>query len=264
MASAGIDFVPGGNEGGTGRLKASMVVARDIVRTMYERELRPGDRYLSEAEALQRHKVGRGTYREALRFLELQGVIVMRAGPGGGPEIRQPGWPHLASTIALLLQFADAPLRTILEARIAIEPGMAELAAAHATDEEVAQMAADLDDLEANLGAYRAFNDAYLRFWRNLARSSHNALLEFLSPALRAIVNSAGFVPNEPYRVQLLGRLRRIHETVAAHDPKAAWAEMRELEVEFYERLTSGYPRQVERVVSWTELEAVSSTRPVA
>ena len=47
---------------------------------------RPGDHYMSEAEGIAAHSVSRGTYREALRFLEMQGVIVMRAGPAGGVE----------------------------------------------------------------------------------------------------------------------------------------------------------------------------------
>ena len=38
--------------------------------------------------------------------------------------LSQPDWRNLASTVGLLMQFAEAPLRSILEARIAIEPGM--------------------------------------------------------------------------------------------------------------------------------------------
>jgi DNA-binding FadR family transcriptional regulator len=241
-------------------VKASASVARDIVQTIYDDGLRPGDRYLSEADALRAHGVGRGTYREALRFLELQGVVVMRSGPAGGPEISQPDWHHLASTVALLMQFADAPLGSILEARIAIEPGMAELAARRATDDEIVAMAAKLDAVEANVGRYRVWNRAYNDYWRALAESSHNPLLASLSPALRAIVNSGGFVPNEPYRVETLRRLRRIHDAIAAHDPAAAREAMLDLELAFQRRLTEGYPRQLERVVCWPEIATNDET----
>jgi GntR family transcriptional regulator, transcriptional repressor for pyruvate dehydrogenase complex len=238
------------------RPKAWLVVAQDIVRTIYEQGLRPGDRYLSESEGIKQHGVGRGTYREAIRFLEYQGVIVIRAGVGGGPEIAEPGWPHLASTIALLLQFADAPLSAILDARVAIEPGMAELAAERATPDELDRMAAHLDALEAALGDYRAFNDAYLRYWRDLAASTHNALLAYLSPALRAIVNSPKFVPDEPYRESILERLRDIHAAVSARDSQSAGSRMQELEIEYRRRLNSGYPRQMERTIAWPDLFA--------
>ncbi|MFC0527293.1 FadR/GntR family transcriptional regulator [Phytohabitans kaempferiae] len=234
------------------RPKLSLEVARQIVATMAEDGMGPGDRYLPEAEAMRRHGVGRGTYREALRFLEAQGVIVMRPGPGGGPEIVAPGWQHLASTIALLLQFGGAPLRAVLDARVAIEPGMAELAAQNATDEEVARMAADLDTIEGVVGSYPEFAAAYERYWRHLAASSHNELFVILSPALRAVVNSSGFVPDEPYRLEVLRRLRAVHEAVAARDPGRAGAFMRELEEEFGRRLRKGYPRRIEQVVAWS------------
>lgn len=237
------------------RPKASLVVARDIVRAMYEQGMRPGERYLSEADGIKQHGVGRGTYREAIRFLEHQGVIVVRSGVGGGPEIAQPGWANLAATVALLLQFADAPLLSILDARVAIEPGMAELAAANATDAEITRMQIDLDTIAAHLGTYRRFSPAYLQYWNDLASSTHNALLAFLSPALRAIVYSAGFVPNELYREQILSQLREVHEAVATHDGPAAFDRMRALEIGYRQRLVDGYPRQVQRVISSADLQ---------
>jgi DNA-binding FadR family transcriptional regulator len=242
------------NEPAGRRPKISLEVARQIVQTMAENRMGPGDRYLSEAEALRRHGVGRGTYREALRFLEHQGLIVMRPGPGGGPEIVAPGWPHLASTIALLLQFAGAPLSAVLDARVALEPGLAELAARHATEAEIAEMAGDLTVIERAIGSYRTFSAAYETYWRHLAESSHNELFAVLSPALRAIVNSAGFVPDERYRAEVLTRLRGIHAAIAAREPELARERMRELEEEFGRRLRRGYPRQIAQVIAWSDV----------
>jgi GntR family transcriptional repressor for pyruvate dehydrogenase complex len=235
--------------------KAAVGLAQDIVKAMYESRMKPGDRYLSEAEAQRKHGAARNTLREALRFLEIQGVLTVRAGPGGGPEVGSPSWPHLASTIALLLQFADAPFRTVIEARTVIEPGMAEMAARHATDAEIAEMAGDLDDIERSIGSFRLFSPAYLRFWRHLAESTHNPLIAFLSPALRAIVESAGFVPNEVYRTEIVARLREVHALIAARDGEGARLKMVALEQGFLKRLNEGYPRQMERVVAWSDLD---------
>jgi GntR family transcriptional regulator, transcriptional repressor for pyruvate dehydrogenase complex len=239
-----------------GKVKASLQLARDMVQTMYDAGMKPGDRYLSEAEGIRVHGVSRGTYREALRFLEHQGVIVLRSGPTGGVEISRPDSRHLASTIALLMQFADAPLRSILDARMAIDPGMAELAAAHASGPEIDSMVEQLVVMEANLGHYRTWNDAYNTYWHALAACTHNPLLAGLSPALRTIVNSGGFVPNERYRAETTTRLRRLHDTIAAHDPAAARTVMLDIDHSFDERLSEGYPQQYDRVVCWPEIVA--------
>src|SRR6185369_14957329 len=188
--------------------------------------MRPGDRYFSEADALRRHGVARGTLREALRFLEMQGVITVRAGPGGGSMVGRPGWPNLASMLALLLQFDQAPLKHVLEARKVIEPGIAELAARNATPEEVQAMAADLDAIEANLGDFRRFAEFYHRFWCAFAASTHNSVLALLSPALRALINSTGFAPNEVYRTELLGACASCTRPLPPRTPRrraASW-----------------------------------------
>jgi GntR family transcriptional regulator, transcriptional repressor for pyruvate dehydrogenase complex len=235
--------------------KASERLALEIVQTIYETKMQPGDHYLSEAEALRTHGVARSTYREALRFLEIQGVVRVRNGPGGGPVISQPGWPHLASSVALLLQFANAPMQAVMEARNAIEPGMAEMAAANADDNDILAMDRDLAEIEETVGNYKRYVVAYMRFWNHLAQSTHNELLAFLCPALRSIVDSAGFVPNELYRLETLKRLRVIHAAIAEHDATGARDAMRNLELEFLNRLTEGYPQQMKRVVAWSDLE---------
>lgn len=61
--------------------------------------------------------VARATVREALRFLELQGALRIKAGPGGGPVVSIPGADHLASVPSLHLQFAVASFRSVVEAR---------------------------------------------------------------------------------------------------------------------------------------------------
>ena len=79
-------------------------------------------------------------------------------------------------------------------------------------------------------------------------------MLALLGPALRSIVDSAGFVPNEPYRAETLGRLRRVHDAIAAHDERAARTAMLEVDLAFLDRLTTGYPRRMEQVVAWSDV----------
>jgi DNA-binding FadR family transcriptional regulator len=94
--------------------KRSEVVAQRIVKDIRARGLRPGDVLVAEPEMCAAYGVGRSTLREALRVLELQGVIAMRPGRGGGPVVAAPNSRHLASTMALLMQFSNTTFRSVL------------------------------------------------------------------------------------------------------------------------------------------------------
>jgi DNA-binding FadR family transcriptional regulator len=234
--------------------KAATRLARTIVRTIQEEGLQPGDRYLSEAEALKRHGVARATFREALRFLEIQGVVRVKAGPKGGAVVARPSWPNLASTLALLLQFEDAALSQVLEARCVIEPGMAILVVENATAEEIAAMAGEIAAAAGSIADYPAFSRHYHRYWERFAQGTHNAVLMMLSPALRAIVDSGGFVPDEVRRGALIERLRALHAAVAARDADLARTRLAEIEDAFLDRLRTGYPQRIAQTVAWADV----------
>ena len=68
-------------------LKTSESVARDIVHDIVTAGLQDGDGLPSEAAMLQQYGVSRESLREGLRLLEVQGLIRIRRGPGGGPIV---------------------------------------------------------------------------------------------------------------------------------------------------------------------------------
>jgi GntR family transcriptional repressor for pyruvate dehydrogenase complex len=67
-------------------VKTSERVAAAIVSEIVSRGLGAGDRSPNEATMLERFQVGRASLREALRILEVHGLISLRSGPGGGPS----------------------------------------------------------------------------------------------------------------------------------------------------------------------------------
>ncbi|MDQ8757559.1 FCD domain-containing protein [Sphingosinicella sp. LHD-64] len=245
-----------------GKEKAAARVAQEIVQTIYDEGLKPGDRYLSEADALARHGVSRATFREALRFLEFQGVVKVRAGPGGGAIVQKPDWPHLASTFALLLQFAGAPLSTVMAARAAIEPSMAEAAARNASEAAIAELGTLLAEAEAAIADPQRFGPAYRAFWTKVADATGNALMAMLWPALRMLIDSGGFIPNERYRASLIARMRTLLACIESRDAAGAATLVAELDGEFATRLAELYPRRVGRVVAWSDLQTEPPAQP--
>ena len=61
------------------RERAAVRVARKLVNEIRRRRLRPGTQLDSEHLMVEEFGVARGTIREALRFLELQGALRIKA-----------------------------------------------------------------------------------------------------------------------------------------------------------------------------------------
>ena len=71
--------------GASGRpAKTAMIIAQRIVADIARDSLAPGASLPPERMMMETYEVGRGTLREALRFLEFQGVITLKPGPRGG------------------------------------------------------------------------------------------------------------------------------------------------------------------------------------
>ena len=73
-----------------------MLVAQRIVQDALRDHRKPGDLLLPERTMVEKYGAGRGTVREALRLLEVQGVISLKPGPRGGPVLRTPDGSELS------------------------------------------------------------------------------------------------------------------------------------------------------------------------
>jgi DNA-binding FadR family transcriptional regulator len=168
--------------------------------------------------------------------------------------VDRPDWPNLTSTFALLLQFAGASLKDVMEARTALEPSMAALAAERADPSTIAQLAAILQEARDGLPDQGRFLHAYRTFWMLTAKATGNAVTALLWPALRALVDSGGFVPNEIYREVLVKRMSSLLDALTAADSDAARRIVAEMDVESTKRLVDLYPKRVSRRVGWADV----------
>src|SRR4030088_267339 len=95
----------------------------------------PGDQIPPERELAERFRVSRTSVREALRALEMQGVIESRQ--GGGTFIRTADTEALVPALAAAILGGRREMAEILDVRELMEPGIARRAAARATAEHV-------------------------------------------------------------------------------------------------------------------------------
>ena len=98
-------------------------------------EYHPGACCRRRRRCSERYGVGRASLREALRILEVHGLIKIKPGPGGGPMVDQVDSRDFGRTTSFFFQVLGATIGDLLEARTVIEPMMARLAAQRMTPE---------------------------------------------------------------------------------------------------------------------------------
>jgi GntR family transcriptional repressor for pyruvate dehydrogenase complex len=110
-------------------LKTSEIVALEIVRSIVSGGFGTGDKLPTEADMLAQYAVSRESLREALRLLEVQGLITLKRGPGGGPLVGAVDPVYLARTATLYFHMCGATYDELVDTWILTEPLLAEKAA---------------------------------------------------------------------------------------------------------------------------------------
>ncbi|GAA4681252.1 FadR/GntR family transcriptional regulator [Gordonia humi] len=109
--------------------KAAELTASRIVDDILGRRLIVGDKLPTEQEMLDQYEVSRESLREALRLLEMQGIVDIKRGPGGGPFVAPLNAGYLARTTSLYFHLSGATYAELLDTWAALEPMLAERAA---------------------------------------------------------------------------------------------------------------------------------------
>ena len=172
--------------------RAAVRVARKLVSEIRRRCLRPGAQLESEHRMVEKFAVSRATIREALRFLELQGALRIKAGPGGGPVVSVPGASHLASVLSLHLQFADASFSSVVDARRAIYPVLTSQAAENASPRDIEMLRESVSTMQTCVQEWELFKEETRRFMSLVATASGNRVLALLVDSLHQMSDGVG------------------------------------------------------------------------
>lgn len=132
----------------------------------------PPERTLVEQTGL-----SRGSVREALRTLAVEGLVETRAGRFGGNVVTLPGKESLAHSIGQFVRGRKLPLRTLQETRDALEPALARLAAVHRTNEDLLELKSLHADLVAAVDNFHEFSLVNIKWHKAVAAASRNDLL---------------------------------------------------------------------------------------
>ncbi|MGE5484536.1 MAG: FadR/GntR family transcriptional regulator [Ignavibacteriales bacterium] len=155
-------------------VKKSTHVAEQILCLIENGSLKLGDRLPPEQTICEEVGVSRTSVREALSALELAGVLERRAGDGTYVRFAAP--LALARAAALDTLEEGQGAYEAIEARMVVEPGIAQMAAERLGSSDIDKMetalrsmesAVRLGDVEAYLQSDYDFHDAIARACRN-------------------------------------------------------------------------------------------------
>ena len=232
--------------------RAAIRVARRLVDEIRRRRLRPGNKLDAEHRMVEELGASRGTVREALRFLELQGALRIKAGPGGGPVVSVPSGAPLASVLSLHLQFADASFRSVVQARCSIYPVLAAEAAERASEDDIRALQASVAHLQNGSTDPELFTEETRRFMSLLAEASGNRVLALVVDALHRMSEGIGSW-DERRRRSAIRSYERVVAAIERGDADEARSIMEQslaAALRHWERTT---PDELKQPVAWAD-----------
>src|SRR6266849_8883802 len=116
------------------------IIEANIRREIYNGTLVPGQKLPNEFELARQFNVGRSAVREALKVLELAGLLVVRRGYNGGTFVAPPDFEEASEAITLTFRPGTMAIDQLLEACQTIEARAAELAASQASELEISEL----------------------------------------------------------------------------------------------------------------------------
>jgi DNA-binding FadR family transcriptional regulator len=121
--------------------KFSEQIAVKLRNDILREGLRPGERLASEAQLPERYGVSQWVLRQAIRILELHGIVRMQRGQGGGLFVNAPS-PAYSVEVAVSFLRGDVEPDSLLETRARLFQSIAQFAALRSAPDEHESLAA--------------------------------------------------------------------------------------------------------------------------
>lgn len=183
-----------------------------------------GEKLPNEFELGEKFGVGRSTIREAVKSLATKGIVEVRRGSG----------TYVISTVPI--ESDPLALRTVTDkaglaldlvnVRLMLEPGIAELAAMNATDEDIAELNRLCDSVEAKIHSGDRYIEDDIALHTAIAACSKNRVMEQLVPIIDTAVMMFVNVTHKKLIDETILTHRMIVDAIAAHDTVGARSAM--------------------------------------
>ena len=191
--------------------KASDVLANHLREQILSGALTEGAALPVERELAASVGLSRGTVRDALRVLEIEGLITTRPGRAGGSFVRRPDATTLQRSLSALVNGRGVRYQSLLETRDALEPAAAGLAAMNRTGEDLARLDEAAARLKEALDDIPTFLQRNAEWHMAVVAASGNEIMQIILDSLSQAIVAATDISefNSP---------KTMAATLAAHD----------------------------------------------
>ncbi len=203
-------------------------ICEQVRREMAAGSLRPGDKLPPERELALKLGVSRAAVREALRSLEIAGVVGLHKGARGGAFILK-GDPDLVTrSIRDMFHLGRISLDNLTEARTLIMQVAIELASERIRPTTVAALERNVDRLTTLPPSGKASERVAIsaEFYRLISQATDNTVLQVIIEALTDIVLQQVEQSNIEFFPNLIAHRRRLVEYIATRQVDDAKREM--------------------------------------
>jgi GntR family transcriptional regulator, transcriptional repressor for pyruvate dehydrogenase complex len=196
-------------------------IVQQIEGLLERGELKPGDQLPPERQLAEQFQVSRASVREALRSLELLGIVETRA--GGGTFVRQAQPDDLARPLQSLITRGHT-LTDVIDVRGLVEPAVAERAAQNITKDEIAELRQIIAAQERKVAAGEPYVEEDTRFHEVIGTAARNELLVTVLGVIWDVLRASReeWLLTEKRAHGSIEAHRRILAALEQHDPAAA------------------------------------------
>ncbi|HYA40460.1 MAG TPA: FadR/GntR family transcriptional regulator [Syntrophobacteraceae bacterium] len=212
--------------------RVSDLVFEQLRDLIFKGRFKPGEQLMNENQLAESLGVSRPTLREAINRLVALGLVQHRR--GHGTFVNRAAFNADKNPFAAMTADREISLIDLLEERLGLECNAAKMAAARATDEDIADLERSLEQAAIEVEHGGLGQQADEVFHMNIAYATKNAVHIHLMKNFFALlfygINKNRQNPyNDPVNLEKAAEQHaRILETIRARDPDSAYSAMEE------------------------------------
>ena len=193
-------------------------VEDQIYHYILDTPIEPGAKLPNEFALAEKFRVGRSTIREAVKLLSSKGIVEVRQGSGTYVVTTVKG---LSDPLNLRsVQDKNALAFDLVNVRLLLEPGIAEMAAQNATPEDIERLRRLCERVETKIHEGDRYIEDDIAFHTCIAESSKNLVVGQLIPVIDTAVMMFVNVTHKKLIDETIMTHRMITEAIANHDKK--------------------------------------------